>query len=55
MRGGSLPLYLFEEKLGSPIIIVPISNHDNNQHGPNENLRLGNLEYGVTLMVSLFN
>ena len=53
--GGSLPLYLFEEKLATPIVIVPIVNHDNNQHAPNENLRLGNLEYGIVLAASLFS
>jgi acetylornithine deacetylase/succinyl-diaminopimelate desuccinylase-like protein len=52
--GGSLPLYLFKDKLKEPIVIVPIVNYDNNQHGPNENLRMGNLEYGVVLMASLF-
>ena len=52
--GGSLPLYLFEEKLGKPVVIVPVVNYDNNQHAPNENLRLGNLEYGVVLVASLF-
>jgi len=41
--GGSLPLYLFHETLGAPILILPIANHDNNQHGSNENLRLQNL------------
>jgi acetylornithine deacetylase/succinyl-diaminopimelate desuccinylase-like protein len=52
--GGSLPLYLFEDKFDKPIVIVPIVNYDNNQHGPDENLRMGNLEYGVVLMASLF-
>ncbi len=51
--GGSLPLYLFEEKLGAPTIIVPIANHDDNQHGPDENLRLGNLWYGIDLMAMI--
>jgi acetylornithine deacetylase/succinyl-diaminopimelate desuccinylase-like protein len=51
--GGSLPLYLFEDKLGQPIVIVPIVNYDNNQHGPNENLRMGNLEYGVLVIASI--
>ncbi|NNJ72642.1 MAG: M20/M25/M40 family metallo-hydrolase [Enterobacterales bacterium] len=41
--GGSLPIYLFEEYLEMPIIIFPVANHDNNQHGRNENLRLQNL------------
>ena len=48
--GGSLPLYLFEDLLHSPIVIVPIANHDDNQHAPDENLRLANLWYGIDLM-----
>ena len=48
--GGSLPLYLFEEMLETPVIIVPIANHDDNQHAPDENLRLANLWYGIDLM-----
>ncbi len=41
--GGSLPIVLFEENLAAPIIVLPIANHDNNQHGRNENIRLQNL------------
>jgi acetylornithine deacetylase/succinyl-diaminopimelate desuccinylase-like protein len=41
--GGSLPIYLFEAALDTPIILLPIANHDNNQHGRNENLRIRNL------------
>jgi acetylornithine deacetylase/succinyl-diaminopimelate desuccinylase-like protein len=41
--GGSLPLYLIGEVVGAPILILPVANHDNNQHGSNENLRLQNL------------
>lgn len=41
--GGSLPIVLFEEALEAPIIVLPIANHDNNQHGRNENIRLQNL------------
>ncbi|MCG8433617.1 MAG: M20/M25/M40 family metallo-hydrolase, partial [Gammaproteobacteria bacterium] len=52
--GGSLPLYLFNEILGAPVIIIPIANHDNNQHAPNENLRIENLWYGIDLMGALF-
>jgi len=51
--GGSLPLYLFEDLLESPIVIVPIANHDDNQHAPDENLRLANLWYGIDLMACL--
>ena len=52
--GGSLPLFQFEKVLGQPIVIVPIVNHDNSQHAPDENLRLGNLWYGIELMAALF-
>jgi acetylornithine deacetylase/succinyl-diaminopimelate desuccinylase-like protein len=51
--GGSLPLYLFSEVLGQPVVIAPIANHDDNQHAPNENLRIANLWYGIDLMAQL--
>lgn len=42
--GGSLPIYLFEDTFPDmPIVILPIANHDNNQHGRNENMRVKNL------------
>ena len=41
--GGSLPIYLFDKHLKLPVIILPVANHDNNQHGRNENMRLQNL------------
>jgi acetylornithine deacetylase/succinyl-diaminopimelate desuccinylase-like protein len=41
--GGSLPLYEFGSRLDAPIVILPLANHDNNQHAENENIRLGNL------------
>ena len=41
--GGSLPLYEFGSRLSAPIIILPLANHDNNQHAENENIRLQNL------------
>jgi acetylornithine deacetylase/succinyl-diaminopimelate desuccinylase-like protein len=51
--GGSLPLYLFTEFLGKPIVIVPIANHDNNQHAADENLRIANLWYGMDVLAAL--
>ena len=51
--GGSLPLYLFTDVLGAPLIVSPIANHDDNQHAPNENLRLANLWYGIDLMTAV--
>jgi acetylornithine deacetylase/succinyl-diaminopimelate desuccinylase-like protein len=47
--GGSLPLYLFTDLLGKPAVIVPVANHDDNQHAPDENLRIGNLWYAIDL------
>ncbi len=41
--GGSLPLYLIDEAISAPILTLPIANHDNNQHGSDENIRLQNL------------
>jgi len=52
--GGSLPLYLFTDYLSQPLVIVPIANFDNNQHAPNENLRIGNLWYGIDLFATIF-
>ena len=40
--GGTLPLGAFDQKLDAPIIILPLANHDNNQHAENENIRLQN-------------
>lgn len=52
--GGGLPLNAFANRMDTPIIVLPLANHDNNQHGENENLRLQNLwdamaVYGVVL------
>jgi acetylornithine deacetylase/succinyl-diaminopimelate desuccinylase-like protein len=33
--------------------IVPVANHDNNQHAPDENLRLANLWYAIDLYGAL--
>jgi acetylornithine deacetylase/succinyl-diaminopimelate desuccinylase-like protein len=52
--GGSLPLYLFTDVLKKPILLVPIANHDNNQHAPDENLRVANLWYGIDFYAQLF-
>jgi len=51
--GGSLPLYLFEEILATPFLVVPVANHDNNQHAPDENLRLQNLRDAVEVYAAL--
>jgi acetylornithine deacetylase/succinyl-diaminopimelate desuccinylase-like protein len=38
--GGSLPDYVFTRVLGLPSLIVPYANADEQNHAPNENLRL---------------
>ena len=41
--GGSVPISPFVNTLGVPSVTVPTVNPDNNQHSPNENIRVGNL------------
>lgn len=54
--GGSVPLYVFKEELQNGVIIgLPIVNHDNNQHSPNENLRLGNFFTGIEAFAAIFS
>ncbi len=52
--GGSLPIAPFINALDAPAIIVPTVNPDNNQHGPDENLRLGNYRDGIKTMLAIF-
>jgi acetylornithine deacetylase/succinyl-diaminopimelate desuccinylase-like protein len=51
--GGSVPMALFTGTLHAPMIGVPMVNHDNNQHGINENLRLQNLWDGIEIYAVL--
>lgn len=51
--GGSVPLEVIEQALGTRTITVPIANYDNNQHSSNENIRLQNLWDGIETMAAL--
>jgi len=51
--GGSVPFHHLTETLAVEAVLVPIANHDNNQHAANENLRLGHLGYGFDLFTAL--
>jgi acetylornithine deacetylase/succinyl-diaminopimelate desuccinylase-like protein len=51
--GGTVPIAPFIEKLNFPAISVPIVNFDNNQHGENENLRIGHLARGVVTIAAV--
>lgn len=53
MSGGSIPISPFVTTLGIPAVTVPTVNRDNNQHSPNENLRMGNYREGVKTMIAI--
>ena len=53
--GGTLPTSPFINTLNAPAVIVPLVNSDNNQHSPNENLRLGNYFDGVKTIYGLLS
>ena len=52
--GGSLPLYIFRETLGAPTVTISLANHDNNQHGEDENLRLGNFWAAIPAVAAIY-
>jgi acetylornithine deacetylase/succinyl-diaminopimelate desuccinylase-like protein len=45
--GGTVPIATFINELDIPAIIIPMVNPDNNQHSPNENLKIKNVKYGI--------
>ncbi len=47
IMGGTVPIAPFINELQIPAFIVPMVNSDNNQHSPNENLKIGQLAYGI--------
>ena len=51
--GGSVPISPFVSELGVPAIGLPTVNLDNNQHSPNENLRVGNYFTGIESFLAL--
>lgn len=51
--GGSVPMHPLATHTGAPLVILPIANHDDNQHAPDENLRVGNLLDGVVTLAAL--
>ena len=57
--GGTVPIAPFVNALKIPAYIVPMVNPDNNQHSPNENLKIGQIDYGIrtfyTLLSTPFN
>lgn len=53
--GGSIPIAPFVTTLGIPAVTVPTVNRDNNQHSPNENIRLGNYFEGVRTFLAILS
>jgi acetylornithine deacetylase/succinyl-diaminopimelate desuccinylase-like protein len=53
--GGSLPMFIFDQVLKRPLIVLPIVNHDNSQHAANENLRLQNLWDGMVVYAGIMS
>lgn len=51
--GGTVPIIPAIKKLTIPAIIVPMVNMDNNQHSPNENIRIGNIRQGIKICLSI--
>jgi len=51
--GGSIPISPFVITLNIPAVAVPTVNPDNNQHSPNENIRLGNYVDGIKTITAI--
>jgi acetylornithine deacetylase/succinyl-diaminopimelate desuccinylase-like protein len=51
--GGSIPISPFVSTLGIPAVIVPSVNPDNNQHSPNENLRVRDFVEGIRTLLGV--
>ncbi len=53
--GGSAPFYLFSDVLKVPTIGLSLVNFDNNQHGPNENVKIQNVWDGIETMAAILS
>ncbi|MDF0708207.1 M20/M25/M40 family metallo-hydrolase [Flagellimonas okinawensis] len=53
--GGTVPIAPFINELKIPAFIVPVVNPDNNQHSPNENIKIGQLAYGIKAFYSILS
>jgi len=55
IMGGTVPIAPFINELKIPAFIVPMVNPDNNQHSPNENLKIGQLAYGIKALYGILS
>ena len=53
MAGGSVPISPFVTTFGLPAVLVPTVNPDNNQHSPNENLRVLDFLRGIRIITAV--
>ena len=53
--GGTVPISPFINELRIPAFIVPVVNPDNNQHSPNENVKIGQLAYGIKVFYGILS
>jgi acetylornithine deacetylase/succinyl-diaminopimelate desuccinylase-like protein len=53
--GGSIPISPFVNTLDIPAVTVPTVNKDNNQHSPNENLKVQNFLEGIETMIAILS
>ncbi|GAB7011500.1 M20/M25/M40 family metallo-hydrolase [Halorubrum trueperi] len=52
--GGAGPYHVFYEELGLPYIAVPYANFDEQNHSPNENLKVSHFESGIRCSIRIF-
>ncbi len=55
IMGGTVPIAPFINELKIPAFIVPLVNPDNNQHSPNENLKIGQIAYGIKAFYAILS
>lgn len=53
MMGGTVPTDALVGPLGTPFVLLPLVNGDNNQHAFDENLRMGNFLSGMRSLLGL--
>lgn len=53
LMGGTVPIVPLINALDVPTVIIPMVNMNNNQHSPNENIRIGNMRQGIAICLSI--
>ena len=53
IMGGTVPIAPFINALEVPAFLLPLVNPDNNQHSPNENLKISQINYGIKLFYQM--